>query len=308
MKIIYYLISCLLVGLAVGCEQSIYVKPTDVSDKLNIYAINQANRLAEVYIFRQDNLSGYLEQDAKLSFIEDAKVEIQDLTDGAKDSLILKGKWVKGVADYYGNIKDSIWVMYYKAQTTAKVGHTYQLNVTYKDNTITAQSTVPTKMTIDKVDSLNEISTADLKKTQVSITHTDNISEVYYRANLRYQFRYPMLDSAGNLLNISTKTTTNRTSLTLSEIGKVWKDNVSYQVQNYFQTAKDTVKAKVYLHIYDKAAGDYLVSSKSQKSNIDNPFAEPVFLKSNIEGKKASGVFGFYITSDTTYLNLWGYP
>ncbi|MFN0203565.1 MAG: hypothetical protein ACKVTZ_18710 [Bacteroidia bacterium] len=293
----FFLFTC-WVAFLISCEQSIYVKPTDVSNKINIYSINRADSVAEVAIFKQNNLSGYIEQADKIQFIEDATVEIENLSTGEKETLTPKSRWEKSTYYYYNpNGSDSILVKYYQGTKLLTVGNEYKLTVTRGNRVYTAISKVPNREGLTSVNVLERTAGAQYATNTLSVDYTTLSSELYYETVATYWQRAYMYDSIGLI-----KDTIDYLHQDKQQFGQGEKDKKhssgyyfsSYANPNLFL---DTVEVDFHLNTYSKEAGKYIESTSYQSGGMGDPFSEPTFLKSNIEGKEASGVFGFYTSS-----------
>lgn len=294
----------LLIGLFTSCEQSIYIKPTDVSDKVNIYSVSNAADTIEVFIYKQKNLAGYLEQTDKIEFIKEATVEVEDLTNGEKQTLTVTSRWDKGDKSYpWIQEKDSILLTYYKGTKRLVANHTYKLTIKNGERIFTSQATVPSQPAVNKVDTTTTSSQFGQIIQEVKIRYQVNDLTLYYEPFQIIPSRY-----IADVNDTTYYYQTNKPTLTKTEsLGEQTTTINNYYFSNDINQPKDTLIQKIAVNVYSEGAGKYLVSTDNQTNTIGNNFSEPSFLKSNIEGKSVSGVFGFFSTSDTVYQKVLGY-
>ena len=206
--------------------------------------------------------------------------------------------------------KDSIfdkfrcrWLPYFGSTNIVEYGGTYDLNVTYKNETYTASTTI------------------DQPKVNLnSVTYVENFYDVYGghdgviisyddvpgMGNF-YRFRMDrMMDNTrlhAHVLDGIPNTCTAPGELFLTtDLGRVIFNDVAndggemtHNVEVSFEY-KEGDEATVYLLSLDKNSAAFFKDLDEQLQSVLNPFIEPAFLHSTIEG--TLGVFGSAVRSD----------
>ena len=201
------------------------------------------------------------------------------------------------------------WNLFYRGNIQAQVGGTYNLSVTYAGKTYTATTTISqSQVQIQNsgyVYNFHDIY-GDHEGVVVSFTDAAGSGN-----NYRYQMSR-MIDSsvygASNLGAIHS-TCTNGNSFYVREIGRsVYSDknldgqSITITVEPAYTHQQDDT-GYVFIQSIDTASAQFYDELDKQKLAMYNPFIEPVFIKSHING--CLGVFGSAVVSDSV---LFVYP
>lgn len=201
------------------------------------------------------------------------------------------------------------WVPFYKGAIQAQAGQTYLLSVTYNGKTYTASTTIDEpKVTISSTSFVPAFHDVYGEHEGVIINFTDpSGSGNYYRFQMNR-----MIDSSvygASNLGLVHSTCTNGAKFYISEFGRsIYSDknvdgqNIQFVIEPAFKHKQDD-STYVFVQSLDKNAAEFYDNIDKQKLSQLNPFVEPVFLKSKIDG--CIGIFGSAVISDSV---LFVYP
>ncbi len=283
---------CFALVLTAGCQKTITVEQPPYTEKLSIESLLQPGEIPRVYINRTTPFFSSIGKETPSSlFVENADVVI--VSNGNSDILS---------ADSTYNKFFCRWEPFYVGTTPIEADTDYELRVTYQNVNYTA--TTRTNVSAVQID---------------SVSYTDAFVDIYgghegvivdFTDLAGQQNRYRFKIS--RVLNAEHETTDDLeySSRCLAEDEEVIIDELGRFV--YFDTGLDGAPVRfvaepyytqfqgdesfVYIQSLDEeAALFYDTLDRQHEANI-NPFAEPVFLRSNIEG--AVGVFGAVNISD----------
>ncbi|MFN0203566.1 MAG: hypothetical protein ACKVTZ_18715 [Bacteroidia bacterium] len=265
-----------------------------------IYAINHADSFAKVVMFRQNTFTGYVEQVNQLQFLADASIELENLDTGEKEELSIKSKWESnGYIDEFG-LNDSVFMTYYEGKLPLLANHSYQLSVKRANKTYTARAVVPPKAVLDSIETLTEFTDLDSSYAKLRSNYMARSAQNYYQVVANYLKASYLYDSATANIQKFYVPTRKKSALRTCEINKRYRNTFTFNsAKAYPLQSLDTVEVKFSLDTYNKEVVDYLVSAASQPKKSTNPFAEPIYIKYNLQDKDIAGIFGFYHTSDT---------
>ena len=203
------------------------------------------------------------------------------------------------------------WVPFYKADKISELGKTYDLQVTFDGKTYHTSTTI--KQSPVKVNSVDYI--ADFH--DVYGGHDGvriNISDVPGQENFYRFLMTREIDRSvkhAHILDVIEKTCTEpEEKFEVSDYGRTIFDdkgndgrNLELLVEVSFEYSKGD-SAWVFIQSMDPKSAAFYRDLDDQLVSIFNPFVEPVFIKSSIDGG-ALGVFGSAVLSDSV---LFIYP
>jgi hypothetical protein len=201
------------------------------------------------------------------------------------------------------------WVPYYQGTRPVEHGKTYQLTVTYRGKTYTAATTIDqSKPQIDEVEYIEEFFDVYGGHDGVIIRLRDIPGEENF-----YRFQMDrFIDTSrhhAHVLEVVENDCTNGEKFWARDLGRtIFSDeNIDGQHMELFVEVSFEYRqgdtAFVHLQALDDTSASFFRDIDEQLQSIINPFVEPVFLKSTIEG--TIGVFGSAVRSDTV---LFIYP
>jgi len=195
------------------------------------------------------------------------------------------------------------WLPYYVGTQSAQFGQTYDLMIIYNGETFTASTTIDhTKPVIDEVEYIDEFFDIFGGHDGVILTFTDKIGiGDYYRFQM-----HQMIDNTyrhAHILDVLEPCSDDGEFFQVTDYGRevLSDENVDgQQLQMYievtFEYKKDDT-TYIFLQSMDQNSAEFYSEMSEQLKSRLNPFVEPVFLKSKIEG--AIGVFGSAVLSDS---------
>ncbi len=253
----------------------------------SIWKVHVSKSMGILESFSSINEYGYYEN--KIPILENAKVEIWN------------GNYFVSNLNYAGN-------GYYTAVNTfPSANNNYKIVVSAEGfNSINADDEIPESVSIKDVlveaNSSNEYSVennltitfsdnGDTKNYyQISILAVENFENNIYKYPLSFESNDILIGESG-ILEDEEKTFYGNAAFFDDVIisGKEYKLKISTYDINYFN------KVYIVLSSLSENLFKYLVSLKEQNESDDNPFAEPVFIHSNVQS--GLGIFGGYSSS-----------
>jgi hypothetical protein len=195
------------------------------------------------------------------------------------------------------------WVPFYKGSIPAQIGGTYNLSVTYNGKIYTASTTInQPKPVIQSISYVKDFHDVYGGHEGVVVNFTDVPgSENYYR----FQMNRWIDNGVYGTSNLSTvhSTCTNGDPFYITETGRtIFNDKnidgqpITMTIEPAFDHQQDD-STYVFVQSLDKNSAEFYDNIDKQKLSQVNPFVEPVFLKTKIEG--CIGIFGSAIPSDS---------
>ncbi len=217
------------------------------------------------------------------------------LSDGAQEELL----WPDSTFDKFR----CRWTPYYTGATPAAYGKTYELAVTFQGKTYTATTTIgQAKVNLDEVEYTPEFFDVYGGHDGVILRFRDAPGE-----NNFYRFQMDrFLDTSrhhAHILEVIENDCTNGEKFWITDLGRtIFRDenNDGQPMELYAEVSFEYRRgdtAYIYLQSLDATSAAFYEDIDNQLQSILNPFVEPVFLKSAIEG--TLGVFGSAVRSDT---------
>jgi len=279
-----------------SCEKEIKITPVQYDSQLSIECILYPGKVPQLFL------------SSSVPFFNTNTTPSQLFVNGA--SVTITGSSIDNlVAD---SIFDSFrcrWVPFYRGAIPSQIGQTYKLSVTYNGKTYTALTTInQSKVTITSTSYVSSFHDLYGDHEGVILNFSDIAGvDNYYR----YQMSR-MIDSsvygASNLSLIHSECT-NGSRFPVMEFGRsIYFDKgldgqtMQFVIEPAFKHKQDDT-AYVYVESLDKNSAEFYDNIDKQKLSQLNPFVEPVFLKTKIEG--CIGVFGSAVVSDSI---LFVYP
>jgi len=201
------------------------------------------------------------------------------------------------------------WVPFYEGSIPAQYGESYVLTVVYQGSTYTASTTIDQdKVEIESVEYIAEFFDIFGGHDGVIITLTDPEGPGHF---YRFQMNR-MVNSDVNHVDVLESLIddcTNGEYYPVTDLGRIVfsDENVDGQrlellIEVAFEYKKDD-STYVFIQSLDKNSAEFLTKLDEQSQAILNPFIEPIFLETKIEG--AIGFFGSAVLSDSV---LFVYP
>ena len=288
----------LLIGL-LGCEQVIDIKPSsDFSGTLVIEGLLVAEEYPEIYLnkavpFFQENVTPQqvFARGAKVTILESNEAEILT-ADSTFDQFRCR------------------WVPYYKGKRKAQFGKTYDLVVEFNGRTYTASTTIDqAKPTIQQITYTPEFYDIYGGHDGVNIILADPIGAGdFYRFQMNR--RIDNTRAHAHILDVIQSTCTSGEKFWVTDLGRtIYSDegNDGQELDLLIEVSFEYLEgdsAWVSMQSLDDRSAAFYKELDDQLVSILNPFVEPVFLKSQIEGG-AIGYFGSAVLSDSV---LFIYP
>jgi hypothetical protein len=202
------------------------------------------------------------------------------------------------------------WEVFYQGKIAVEQGKTYTLTISFEGKTYTASTTINQKaVKIDKIEY-----TPDFVDSYGS--HDGMIIDITDHAGTQDYYRFQMnrfIDTSvhhAHVLDIFINTCATKGELfPVKDIGRiVFSDEnadgktIKMPIEVAYEYEKGD-KGWVFIQSLDKNSAEFYKDLDDQLQAIQNPFVEPVFIKSKIKG--AVGVFGSAVLSDSV---LFVYP
>ncbi|WP_165940112.1 DUF4249 family protein [Dyadobacter psychrotolerans] len=284
----YVVISFVAILMCIGCEKNINVKIQPYQGMLSIQCMLVAGEVPRLYLSQSTGFFSSQITPADL-FVPGARVIIS--SPETRDSLIT----TMGRDSFY--CQDTY---FYQGKFQVKQGLTYTMEVSYEGKTYRSTTTVnQLKPKIDQVGYISAFKDIYGEHEGVVVGFTDTPGQVNaYRVEMSRQ-----IDSSARKTETAYKSECNGAHFfTVKEVGRaIYFDTgsgdgrqVSVTVEPTYSHRKGSI-AQVYLQAMDPSSARFFDQLDKQKLATSNPFVEPVFLTSNIEG--CIGVFGHYIRS-----------
>lgn len=273
----------------VGCEKTINIAPPQYEPKISIQCLLTPDSFPKLYLDKSVPFFDYKVLPKDL-FIPNASVKIT-AANGAMD--VLK-------ADSIFNQFYCRYDYFYKGAVKTKANTAYSLEVVVNGQTFKA--TTSTNLPKAKIETVGYVQAfSDVYGEHEGVVVT--VRDVAGQANFyRYQM-IRMIDTSVAGANIKLKSAClGRDSILYTEIGRTAFDDIGLDggivkmtVEPAF-THKKGVKGVIRVQILDENTAAFYNNVDNQKVATYNPFVEPVFLKTQIDG--CIGIFGAYILSE----------
>lgn len=288
-SVFYLIIPVAVLFLFVSCEKNITVKIQPYQGMLSIQCMLVPGEVPKLYLSQSTGFFSSQITPADL-FVHGARVIIS--SPETRDSLIT----TMGRDSFY--CQDTY---FYQGKFIVKQGLTYNMEVTYDGKTYRSSTTInQQKPMIEKVGYVSAFKDIYGEHEGVVVDFTDITGQVNtYRIEMSRQ-----IDSSARKTEAAYKSECNGASFfTVKEVGRaIYFDigsgdgrPVSVTVEPTYSHHNGSV-ALVYLQAMDPLSARFFDQLDKQKLATSNPFVEPVFLTSNING--CMGVFGHYVRSE----------
>jgi hypothetical protein len=297
MKYLENIILIIIVSfILMGCEKNIKLKPLQYDSKLSIECVLYPGKSPQLFL------------STSVPFFNPNTTPSQLFARGA--SVTISGSLTDNlVADSIFDSFKCRWIPFYKGSIASQVGQTYNLSVTYGGKTYTATTTInQPKVTISSTSYVSSFHDVYGDHEGVILNFADiSGSENFYR----YQMNRTIDSSVYGASNLGLvhSTCTNGSKFRVKEFGRsIYFDKgldgqaMQFVIEPAFKHKQDDT-AYVFVQSLDKNSAEFYDNIDKQKLAQLNPFVEPVFLKTKIEG--CIGVFGSAVVSDSL---LFVYP
>ncbi len=294
---LFFILLCFLLVIQFeSCQKDIGFNPLPYESELTVECILVPGQIPKLYLSKSVPFF-----DANVSptqlFAKGATVTI---TGSATDVLVADSSFDKFRCR---------WVPFYIGSIPSVQGQSYSLSITYNSKTYTATTSITqAKVNISSTSYVSAFHDIYGEHEGVVVNYSDaSGSENFYRYMMGR-----MIDSTiygASNLGLIHSTCTNGEFFYVQEFGRsiyfdkgVDGQQLQFVIEPAFLHEQDDT-GYVFIQSLDKAAALFYQSIDKQKLAISNPFVEPVFLQSNIEG--CIGIFGSAVLSDSV---LFVYP
>lgn len=292
LKIVFILLVIISIN---ACEKEIKLKPLAYDNQLSIECILYPGKAPQLFLSTSVPFFSTIVSPSQLF----ARGAVVTITGSGIDNLVEDS--------VFDNFRCR-WVPYYKGSIPSVIGQTYTLTVNYAGKSYTATTTInQPQVAIASTSYISAFHDVYGEHEGVIVDFNDiSGSENYYRFQMNR-----MIDSsvfgASNLGLIHSTCTTSK--FHISEFGRsIYFDKgidgqaMQFVIEPAFKHVQDDT-AFVFVQSMDKNSAEFYDNIDKQKLSQFNPFVEPVFLKTKIEG--CIGVFGSAVVSDSV---LFIYP
>lgn len=293
---VYFIgLTCILLNLE-SCQKDIPIVPLQYDSQVSIECILYPGKVPQLFLSTSVPFFNTNTTPSELF----AKNAIVTITGSSVDYLVADSTY-----DYFR----CRWVPFYKGSIPAQIGQTYELSVTYGGKTYTASTTInQPQVSINSTSFVHSFHDIYGDHEGVIMDFTDIAqSENFYRFQMNR-----MIDSSvygASNLGLIHSNCTNGEQFFISEFGRsiYFDKGLDGQVMQFvIEPAlkhKQGDQAYVFIQSLDKNSAEFYDNLDKQKLAQLNPFVEPVYLKTKIEG--CIGVFGSAVISDSV---LFIYP
>jgi len=294
LKILFFVIA--VITIIQACQKEIKLKPLQHDSQLSIECVLYPGKAPRLFLSTSVPFFSTSVSPSQLF----ARGAVVTITGSSTDNL---------VADSVFDNFRCRWVPFYRGTILAVVGQTYNLSVTYGGKTYSASTTISQpQVAITATSFFSSFHDIYGDHEGVVINFNDiSGSENFYRFQMNR-----MIDSSvygASNLGLIHSTCTNGSFFRISEFGRsIYFDKgldgqgMQFVIEPAFKH-KTNDTAYVYVQSLDKNSAEFYDNIDKQKLAQLNPFVEPVFLKTKIEG--CIGVFGSAVVSDSV---LFVYP
>lgn len=288
----YLLISILIISLC-ACQKEITLDfSANHSDTVFIEGMLYVGQKSQVFISKSNPFFS-------------PKVTPQQIFARGAVVTITSGSLVDSlVADSTFNKFRCRWEPFYRGNIAAEQGKTYTLNISFEGKTYTATSTTHQKAaTIEKIEYTPNF-------IDVYGSHDGVIIDITDRAGTQDYYRFQMnrmIDTSvkhAHVLDVFVNTCAGKNELfPVKDIGRIVftdegadgrKMRLPIEVSYEYEKGDE---GWIFLQSLDKNSAAFYKDLDDQLQAIQNPFVEPVFIKTQIKG--AVGVFGSIVLSDS---------
>lgn len=293
-KLLFFIV--LVIAIVQSCQKDIKLKPLQYDSQLSIECVLYPGKSPQLFLSTSVPFFSSNTTPQQLF----ARGAIVTITGTSTDNLVPDS--------VFDNFRCR-WVPFYKGTVSAVLGQTYNLSVTYGGKTYTASTTInQPQVAITATSFVSSFHDVYGDHEGVVINFNDIAgSENFYRFQMNR-----MIDSSvygASNLGLIHSACTNGAFFRISEFGRsIYFDKgldgqgMQFVIEPAFKhKANDT--AYVLVQSLDKNTAEFYDNIDKQKLAQLNPFVEPVFLKTKIEG--CIGVFGSAVVSDSV---LFVYP
>ncbi len=299
MKKIFAVFITLLCLSLIGCQKEITIDFSNIhNEQLFIEGMLYVGQKPQIFISQSHSFFNSKVTPQQI-FARGAEVRI---TSGSVVDIL--------VADSIFNKFRCRWEPFYRGNIAAEKGKTYTLDIRFEGKTYTANTTINQKaVAIEKIEYTPDF-------VDVYGSHDGVIIDITDPAGTQDFYRFQMnrlIDTSvhhAHVLDIFVNTCAAKDELfPVKDIGRiVFTDEnadgktMRLPIEVAFEYKKGD-KGWIFIQSLDKNSAEFYKDLDDQLQAIQNPFVEPVFVKTHIKG--AIGVFGSAVLSDSI---LFVYP
>ena len=284
----------------IACQKDItIVFPTNHNEQLFIEGMLYAGKKPQIFISKSNPFFSAKVTPQQI-FARGAVVKII-----RKDSLGISGSSVDILLpDSTFNKFRCRWELFYQGNMIAEYGKTYTLDISLEGKSYSASTTINQRaVKIEKIEYTPEFTDVYGKHDGVIIDITDPIgTQDYYRFQMNR-----LIDTSvkhAHVLDVFKNTCAGKGELfPVKDVGRiVFTDEnadgrkLRLPIEVSFEYEKGD-EGWIFIQSLDKNSAEFYKDLDDQLQAIQNPFVEPVFIKTKIKG--AIGVFGSAVLSDS---------
>ncbi len=288
----------MLLLLIVSCQKDIEITPRSAyQEQLFIEGILYSGKVPRIYLSRA------------LPFFRPEVTPQEVFARGAIITITNKGNQSTLLPDSTFDPFRCRWIPFYEGGPVSQQGETYDLAVSYQGKSYSASTTISqAKVNIVSVEYTEEFFDVYGGHDGVTITLQDRAGEInYYRFQMNRMIDNERLHA--HTLGDVRSDCTNGEMYPITDLGRtIFSDEkidgqlITMPIEVSFEY-KEGDSTWIFMQSLDLRTAKFYKSVDSQLESIFNPFVEPIFIDSQIEG--ALGVFGSAVRSDSV---LFIYP
>ncbi|MEM7655707.1 MAG: DUF4249 family protein [Bacteroidota bacterium] len=330
MKTLLFLLWPLLIFLA--CTQPVQMELDERTGGAVVYGLLEPDSVAQIIFTQVKSPYGWIEDTLDLDFIEDLEPVLS--WEGGEE--VLTGSWGWELSQPSWGRTDSTWLFRYRGGTPLQAGKTYSLRCTYRDELITAETSIPPKPEILEVNFFDVVQTfsnnfsfesTDFNARIRDVAGEDNGYRVGY-TSWEWKYETDLDPATGETIVVDSQWVPFHSIFFLmydqgAEGGLLDLRHYNFRYNQDAQ-AGDTIRQEVpvVVQVFDETFRTYTKSVFGQLSqsygsgffnqppsanlngqlNWGTALQEPVLLQGNVEN--GVGVMGSFHTSDTFWVSF----
>jgi hypothetical protein len=263
--------------IASACEQNITLDLPKYDEKVAVYCILSPNTIPKMYLNLSKSYYNYGDTTDKHHFIKTARVIITDQTKNVADTLKLDSS-MQGFG----------FTWFYQGKHPCIAGNHYIANILYNGKIINAETTISFPVNIDHV---------TYKKIAEFGPSIAPMFEIHAFFN-----DMPGVANNYNIKCEGSPTNSSSNNFFISDLGLNGKQMEIISEYQPSSNIPDSFRVYLYLGTSSETTGNYFNDISTQSYNGSDPFAEPVIIRSNING--GLGVFGSIAYSQYFFLKV----
>ncbi|MEL7533575.1 MAG: DUF4249 family protein [Bacteroidota bacterium] len=318
MKTLQSIFLLLLMLAFAGCEQIIDPNDPNFEPALFVYGFVGPDELPQIILTETRPNEGWFEQIIEVNYPKGLSPSI--LADGEEQTLNEK----EGISTFYNfglRALDTSYTVFYEGNQVLPDSGTYTFKLQYKGQEVSATTQVPKRVSLDtvypKIIKYEDTGGSWEEEVLVAEFQDPPASSEAYRLHYGYTGlrRVATFDSDGQFLgfNDTISVVERNVRSTLSDEGldgqkMALNINPYFNIIPNYDTLPDGSVQRyytlwVFLETQSNEMQRFQESVEAQSFGYGDPFVEPTFIKSNVEG--GLGIFGAFQKSDTLWVKYY---